>query len=72
MYRFARSASKQSDEHNECGTPSLNLRLYIHTGVCVVYTNVHPVLPLAIFNWTEVVLFIYYVLYGIMYLPTLC
>ena len=25
--RFARSASKQSDEHTECGTPSLNLRL---------------------------------------------
>ena len=25
--RFARSASKQSDEQNECGTPSLYLRL---------------------------------------------
>ena len=29
--RFARSASKQSDEQNECGTPSLYLRLRVCT-----------------------------------------
>ena len=30
--RFARSASKQSDEHTECGTPSLYVYAYVTFG----------------------------------------